>query len=51
VVEHSPHGGAAILIGVDLVGEFGRVGTQEIVERVSAGGVLYDQVRPGELLQ
>ena len=39
------------LVGVEVVGEVGGVGAQQVVEGVPARGVLDDQVGAGQLAQ
>jgi hypothetical protein len=49
VVQCPVHGGVPLGVGVDEVRLFGRVGAEEVVEGVPAGGVLDDEVGPGQL--
>jgi hypothetical protein len=51
VVEHPLPGRAPLSITVDGAGQFGGVGTEQVVECVPAGGPLGDQVRTSQLGQ
>jgi hypothetical protein len=48
VLQHPDLGGAALLGGIELVGEVVGIDPQQVVERVPAGGVLHEQAGVGE---
>jgi hypothetical protein len=44
MINHAEHGGAPVGLGVVGVGEFGGVGTQQVMEGVPAGSGFGDQM-------
>ena len=51
VVEHPAHGRVPLGLAVGRLGQLGGVGAEQVMAREPAGGVLGQQVRPGQLAQ